>query len=117
MASYFYSNRGSDYLRRTPTENRYQSKLISKLKERYGDAYIYKTSPYAPQGFPDITIVHESGKWAYLECKRSRDESRQPNQTYYVDRLNRFGFASFIFPENEECVLNELDEYLNPCKW
>lgn len=98
-------------------ENRYQSELMARLGETFPGTYIYKTSPYAPQGFPDITISHESGLWAYLECKKSADEPRQPNQEWYVERLNTMGFAAFIYPENEERVICDLDTYLNESRY
>jgi hypothetical protein len=81
----------------------------------FPNAIIYKTSPYAPQGFPDITICHYSGLWAYLECKASRKAKRQPNQEWYVEKLNKWGFASFIYPDNEEEVLDKLKDYFYYC--
>lgn len=93
------------------TENRFQAKLIEELKELYPDAWIFKSSPYAPQGWPDVTIVWFDGTNAYLECKRSAHEPRQPNQEYYVSKLNEGSFAAFIFPENKTDVLTDLDNY------
>lgn len=92
-------------------ENHFQSELIEKLEEIYSDAYIFKTSQYAPQGFPDITIIHESGLWAFLECKRDESSHRQPNQEWYVHELSHSGFCAFVWPENEVEVLKDLWEY------
>lgn len=91
-----------------PNENRFQAKLIEELKDLFPDAWIFKSSPYAPQGWPDVTIQFFDGKTAYLECKRSVNEHRQPNQEYYVRKLNEGSFAAFIFPENKEMVLKQL---------
>ena len=37
---------------------------------------------------------------------------RQPNQEFYVNKANRLSYGRFIYPENEEGVLNELEQSL-----
>jgi hypothetical protein len=43
-----------------------------------------------------------------LEVKASADAPEQPNQEYYVNSLDAMSFAAFIYPENEEEVLDDL---------
>lgn len=93
-------------------EAAFQHRVVERLRIMLPSAFIFKSSPYAPQGFPDITILYE-GKWAALECKRSENEIRQPNQEWYVTRCNEMAFCSFIFPENEEEVIADLLKYLS----
>lgn len=94
-------------------ESRFQSKLIRQLKEKYPGSVVFKTDPHQIQGFPDLIILH--GKhWGALECKRSEDAKHQPNQDYWVNRLNKMSFASFIFPKNKEEVLRGLQSTLEP---
>ncbi len=69
--------------------------------------FITKNDPSENQGIPDILILFED-KWAMLEVKIAGSSKKQPNQPYYVDKFNRMSFASFINPQNEDQVLNDL---------
>ena len=93
--------------RRPKAERNFQANLIKELKEKYPDDIITKWDPY--QGIPDLLILHED-TWASLECKRSENAPHQPNQDYYVDKMNKMAFSRFIYPENKEEVLNELEQ-------
>lgn len=75
----------------------------------YPEAIVLKNDPNYLQGFPDITILFEN-TWAVLETKRSKNEPHRPNQDYYVRELNKKSFARFIYPENKEKVLDELQQ-------
>lgn len=89
-------------------ESKFQKKLIEELKERFPEALVSKNDSGYIQGIPDITIYY--GKtYAMLECKKDEQAPHQPNQEYYVNKINSMSFASFIFPENKEEVLNEME--------
>ena len=88
-------------------ESKFQSKLIKDLEVIFPGCIITKLDPINRQGLPDLLILFND-KWAVLECKRSAGASHRPNQDYYIDLMNKMSFASFIFPENKEEVLNEL---------
>lgn len=89
-------------------ESRFQAELIREIKDRYPGCVVLKNDPGYIQGFPDLTVLYED-RWAVLEVKRSESESRQPNQEYYVNKLRTMGYAAFIFPENRDEILEELD--------
>lgn len=94
-------------------ESSFQAKLIDDLKKLYPGCVILKNDSGYIQGFPDLTILYED-RWAVLETKRGENESHRPNQDYYVEKLNGMSYSSFIFPENKEKVLNELEQALKP---
>lgn len=94
-------------------ESAFQSKLIKKLKERFPGCIVLKNDAGYLQGFPDLTVFYKD-RWAALECKQSKGARHQPNQEYYVNYLNGMSFARFIFPENEEEVLRDLERTFGP---
>ena len=92
-------------------ENEYQLDLVEKLQELFPDAIVLKNDPNYIQGIPDLLILL-GDRWAALECKRGISAEHQPNQDYYVELMNEMSFATFIYPENEERVFNELQQAL-----
>lgn len=93
-------------------ENKFQANLIKKLKKIYPDCFIMKNDSSYMQGVPDLLVL-ERDKWATLECKKSANARHQPNQDYYVGKMNEMSFSRFIFPENEQEVLDELKHYFD----
>lgn len=91
-------------------ESKYQKELIRKLQDIFVGCIVVKNDPNYIQGIPDLLILYKD-KWAALECKRNGKASHRPNQDYYVSKMEEMSFAAFIFPENEEFVLNRLKRY------
>jgi len=95
-------------------ERNYQQKVIRKLEKIFPkDCLILKNDSSYIQGIPDILILYKD-RWAMLETKRDPHADHQPNQDYYVAMLDRMSYAAFIFPENEEEVLHEVQCTLDP---
>lgn len=90
-------------------ESRFQRLLIWELKERFPGCIVMKNDPNYIQGIPDLIILYKN-KWAALECKRTAQSHRQPNQEYYISLMDEMSFASFVYPENKEDVLDELEQ-------
>ena len=93
-------------------ENEYQAHLIKRIKDRFPECMVLKNDANYVQGIPDLTILCANGRWAALETKRSEKEPHRPNQDYYVNKMNGMSFSRFIYPENEEEVLNEIQQAL-----
>ena len=95
-------------------ENQFQRTLVREIRDHYNnECIVTKLDSGYIQGIPDLLILHKN-KWATLECKKSKNAHRQPNQQYYVDKMDKMSFSKFIYPENKEEVLNELYETLEP---
>ncbi len=90
-------------------ENKFQSELIKELKRRFEGCIVLKNDPNYIQGIPDLTIFYKD-KWATLECKQDALAERQPNQEYYVSVMNAMSYSNFIYPENKEEILDELEQ-------
>ena len=80
-------------------ENVFQASLIRTIKNMLPGCIVLKLDPNYMQGIPDLLILHGLA-WAALECKKSENAPHQPNQDFYVDKMNRMSFAAFIYPEN-----------------
>ena len=90
-------------------EGDFQSELIQDIKKKFEGSIVLKNDANYIQGVPDLLILYKD-KWAALECKRSKNSKKRPNQDYYVDCMDRMSYASFVYPENKEEVLNELQQ-------
>lgn len=97
--------------RSSKLESGFQDRLITTLKTMFPGCMVFKMDQL--QGIPDLLILY-GRKWASLECKRSAKAKRQPNQDYYVGKMDEMSFSRFICPENKEEVLNELQQTFKP---
>lgn len=90
------------------TEGAFQADLIKDIYKRFEGSLVMKLDANYIQGIPDLLILYKD-RWAILECKKSKKAHKQPNQEYYVNRLNNMSFSAIIYPENKETVLNEME--------
>ena len=90
-------------------ENKFQSDLIKEIKERFDGCIVTNLDSAHIQGIPDLLVLYKD-KWATLECKRNDKASHRPNQEYYVNKMNEMSFSRFVYPENKEAVLDELQQ-------
>jgi hypothetical protein len=91
-------------------ESSFQGDFIKALEETFPDSIVLKNDPNYIQGIPDVTMLYGSRYFAF-ECKRSKDESRQPNQEWYVRHINKMGgYACFVYPENMEEIINDISQ-------
>ena len=106
--SFLFAKKGEKML-----ENAFKTKLARKIKRMLPGCIVVHLDPNEIQGIPDLLVLYED-RWAALEGKKSKNASHRPNQNYYVDKMNEMSYAAFIYPENEEEVLDELQQALQP---
>lgn len=88
-------------------ESKFERNIVQKLLDLYPGAIILKTHPNYIQGFPDrLALVGDS--WFAFELKRSERAIHQPNQDYYIELLRNMSYANFVYPENEQEFLYEI---------
>lgn len=94
-------------------EGDFQNKLRKELEKRFDGCIVLKNDPNYIQGVPDLLVLYKD-KWAALECKVDEKAHRQPNQHYYVKTMNDMSYAAFVYPDNMEEVLNEIQSAFKP---
>lgn len=93
------------------SEGDFQKEVIDDIERCLSGSIVLKNDPTYIQGIPDLLVLYKN-KWAALECKKSKNAKRQPNQSYYVNMMNDMSYANFICPENKEEILDELQQTL-----
>lgn len=92
-------------------ESKFQANLIKRIRHILPGSIVLKNDPNYIQGIPDLIVLFHD-RWAALEVKRDADASVRPNQQWYVAKMSEMSYAAFIYPENEEEVLDELQRAL-----
>lgn len=112
ILSIIFVRKGGRFVARSSKlESGFQDRLIEALEKLFPGCMVFKMDQI--QGIPDLLVLYGK-KWASLECKRSAKAKRQPNQEYYVGKMDEMSFSRFISPENKEEVLNELQQAFKP---
>lgn len=96
-----------------PLESKFKTDLIAEIERLYPGAIVLKTDANQIQGIPDQIILYDD-RWAAFEAKRSQFATHRPNQDYYIDLFNKMSYAAFVYPQNKEVFLNELQQALRP---
>lgn len=90
-------------------EGKFKLDLKKEIERRFPGAMVIHLDATEYRGIPDLLILYED-KWATLEGKTEAKSKHQPNQDYYVDVMNDMSFSRFVYPENMEEVLYELQQ-------
>lgn len=93
-------------------ENKFKTKLRKRIEKEFPGSMVMHLDPTEKSGIPDLLVLHKN-KWATLEGKKEEDASKRQHQEYYVNKMNNMSYSSFIYPENEDQVIEEMHEYLD----
>lgn len=93
-------------------ESKFQANLIKEIKEELPGCVVLKNDSSYLQGVPDLLVLYKN-KWSCLEVKKSANAKHQPNQDYYVNKMNEMSHSAFIYPENKDEVLEGLKKHFN----
>lgn len=88
-------------------ENKFKTNLIKELEVMFPGCIVLHMDANEYQGIPDLLVLYKD-RWCALEGKKTSKASRRPNQEYYIDLMDEMSFASFIYPENKDEVLDAL---------
>lgn len=91
-------------------ENSFQSSLIRTIKNLFPGCIVLKNDANYIQGIPDLLVLYGI-TWIALECKKSEKAAHQPNQDYYIEKMNEMSYATFVYPENVQQVLEDMKDY------
>lgn len=97
-------------------ERDYQKGLIQRIHSLLPRSVVLKNDPNYMQGIPDL-VVFNGDRYAMLEVKTGPKAPHQPNQDYYVEWFDSQGvFSAFVYPENEEEILDAMERSLQPSR-
>ena len=82
-----------------PLESRFQADFINQLHASFIGCEVLKNDSALRQGIPDLLLLWER-HWAMFEVKASANEPFQPNQEFYINKLNKMSVALVVYPEN-----------------
>ena len=94
------------------SESRFKESVMEEIEIRFPNAIVLNIDPTFIRGFPDKLILFED-LWACLEFKKEKNASKRTHQEYYVNLLDDWSFASFIYPENRERVMDDLELFFS----
>lgn len=95
---------------RKKLESPFQSRFIKRLEREFPGCLILKNDANYRQGIPDLLMLWEDC-WAIFEVKRAKPTKPsdfEPNQEWYLDKLDSMSFAACVYPENEKEIVDAL---------
>ena len=90
-------------------ESKFQKQLVETIESKFPGCFVMKNDSSYIQGIPDLLILYNN-IWFALECKKNDTAHKQPNQEYYVKKMDDMSYAAFINPNNKEEILNDLEQ-------
>lgn len=93
--------------KKSKLESDFSEVFTDALEEAFPDSMVIKGNSAYRQGVPDWLLL-DGPNWAALELKRDETAKKQPNQPYYVEKMNGMSYAAFVTPSNYREVIDEI---------
>lgn len=91
-------------------ESPFKTRFIKRLEKEFPGCVILKNDANYRQGIPDLIMLWDV-YWASFETKRKKPTSAndfEPNQEWWLDKLDTMSFAACVYPENVEEIVDAL---------
>ena len=72
-------------------ESGFQDRLKKEIETIFPGSMVLKLDPTNKQGIPDLLVLYKD-HWAALECKKNSKASFQPNQQFYISKMNDMSY-------------------------
>lgn len=101
---------------RRPTEKQFRDKQLRPILNTFDECWYFVKEAKSLRGIPDVIGVYK-GKFFALEVKKNKSEAAKKTgriclQKYITILIQKAGgFASFIYPENLEEVIDKLKKF------
>lgn len=92
-------------------ESDLQKIIIKYLRSKGCYVIKHNAGPGVPVGTADLSFYIE-GCYGFIEVKASKSSKVQPLQHNFINRMNEWSWARFVYPENWDEVKAELEEML-----
>lgn len=92
-------------------ESDFKPQFHDRLEYLFPGCVLLKQDAELQQGIPDTLMLYKD-MWAAFEVKRRQPRSMrdfQPNQPWWLERLNSMSYAACVYPENVEEVIHDLE--------
>lgn len=87
-----------------------QARFVKRLRKAFERVIILKNDSGYLQGIMDLTVILP-GAIIFIEVKPYEEAPYEPNQEYYLDLVQQFGFFSCtLHPGNEEEVFRAIQQ-------
>lgn len=93
-------------------ESSFQQGVIRWLRSKGAWCMKVQAGPGVPSGTSDVFFCKD-GFYGWLEVKASKSAKKQPHQQEFVDKMDEWSYARFVWPgERWKEVQEELGEML-----
>lgn len=92
-------------------ESDFQAKIIKWLRSKGCFVWKCQQNSATQRGVADIFFCYE-GFYGFIEVKQAKNSPKRPGQQAFIDKMAKWSWAKFVYPQNWEEIKQELEELL-----